>query len=160
MKLKVYTALFILDQKNNILGLKRSQDSVFEPNKVTGIGGEVEKNELVDIEHTLRRELEEETHISFSGLKEIKLRGTKHTVNQSNETEHLIYYYTAKVNAKEVINLYCNEGTLAWFNLNEFGKQDLIHGLDKVYKYIFDFSVNRFSSVYDKVDDQAVIKIS
>jgi len=30
----------------------------------------------------------------------------------------------------------------------------------KVYKYIFDFSINRFSAVYDKIDDQAAIKLS
>lgn len=150
MQIKVYTAVFLIDENEAVLCLKRASWKRFAPNKYTGVGGTLESGEVENIEAALKREFEEETKIPFSSLQNLTLRGTMFVTNR-DENDHVIYYFTARVKRRDITDLSCNEGELVWIQQKDFVKLDWIGTVQISMIYILDKSVKRFSALIDEM---------
>jgi 8-oxo-dGTP diphosphatase len=158
MQLKVYTAVFLIDENDAVLCLKRASWKRFAPNKYTGIGGTVEPGEVETIEESLKREFEEETKISFSLLQNLTLRGSMF-VTSRDENDHLIYYFTAQIKRRAVTDLSCTEGELVWIQRKNFEKIAWIGTVKIVVPYIFDTKIKRFSALLDETSKEKSVLV-
>ena len=159
MQIKIYTAVFLHDENDNYLCLKRASWKKFAPNKYTGIGGTLESGEVEDIEGALRREFGEETKIPVSVLDNLMLRGTMFVANR-DENDHVIYYFTAKVKRDEITDLSCNEGELVWVKEEDFANLDWIGTVQVSMQYIIDPSVKRFSALIDETTGEKSVLVT
>lgn len=147
MKLIAYTSIFLIDQHDRILVIKRAPWKKFAPNKYTGVGGTATAEENHAIEQCLEREFDEETKIGFKDLHNVTLRGSIHVINR-NEDDHIMFFYTATVNS-DTLDLACTEGELEWVTKEQLNTLDWVHTIGRFYHYVFDPSVKRFAGIID-----------
>lgn len=159
MKINVYTAVFLRDEDDTYLCLKRAEWKKFAPNKYTGIGGTLESGEVEDIEGSLKREFEEETKIPFSLLENLRLRGTMFVANR-DENDHVIYYFLADVKHSDITDLSCNEGELVWVKQEDFSSLDWIGTVQVSMQYIIDPEVKRFSALIDEKTGETSVLVT
>lgn len=81
-----------------------------------GIGGHFIENELNDPKACVIRELYEETGLTKSDIKSVRLKYI--TLRLKNNEIRQNYYFFAELNSEVEINE-CNEGILEWVNMNE-----------------------------------------
>ncbi len=161
MKLLGYTALFLQDEQDRVLVLKRAAWKKFAPNLYTGIGGQLLITEYDNIEEGLRRELEEETGLKLSEVQELELRGSILVVNRGDGSiDSVVYYYLGRVRFEDVIDLSCNEGELEWYAIDALEGLDFIPTIKKCYRYVFDKTVKKFTSIYDESDGSHTLKLT
>jgi 8-oxo-dGTP pyrophosphatase MutT (NUDIX family) len=158
MQIHIYNVIFFIDENENILVLKRAPWKKFGANKYTGIGGNVLPEEHKNIEKSLIRELTEETKINPEIIDNLQFEGTKLTVN-TDDGDHLIYYFSTKVSSKDIQNLNCNEGTLEWIKKEDIEKIDFVPGVKEMLLYILDKKISRFTLILDNIDGTTTVKL-
>lgn len=99
--------------------MKRAADRDVNPNRWSGVGGKIERNEINDPYAACMREIGEETGMTAADIKcltlrYIILRRYKNTIRQS-------YVYFGKTNKRTFIDT--DEGSLHWISKAELGKQ-------------------------------------
>ena len=114
-RLRNMTAMYITSG-HQMLMLYRVGSKVVAPSWC-GIGGHFEKNELNDARACVLRELNEETGLTEANLENIRLRYV--TLRLKNGEIRQNYYFFADLREDVEKNLTCNEGQLAWINLDD-----------------------------------------
>ena len=118
MKIVPQTALYILSQdRKEVLLLKRWAHKSLAW-KHTGIGWHVEPDELEDIEQSVLRELEEETHITRNDIMQLEYKATVvHAVQ--DKWDRVMYAYTAIAKNREDWDLYTDDWELIRYEINK-----------------------------------------
>lgn len=135
LKIKLYTVVFIF-YGDKVLLLKRASWKKFGAGKITGIGGHIEPDEMMDIPSSAFRELEEETKIKRENLKNVKYLGVLSFSEPANgHGEGHTYFFSADLKRGDV-SLECNEGELNWYPLREALKLDFWEDTKKAFSYL------------------------
>ncbi len=112
--LRNMTSIYI-EFQNKMLLLYRVGSKVVQPSWC-GIGGHFEKDELNNPKACVLRELFEETGITEGDIGSVKLKYITLRM-KSDEIRQNYYYFTKLLNTKVDISL-CNEGILAWVDID------------------------------------------
>lgn len=119
--LRNMTSIYIMS-KNKMLLLYRVGSRVVQPSWC-GIGGHFEKEELNNPKACVLRELFEETGITESDIRNMKLKYI--TLRMKNNEIRQNYYYFAELNNTEIDISQCNEGTLDWVDMNTILEREM-----------------------------------
>ncbi len=119
--LRNMTAIYIV-YKNKFLLLYRIGSRVVKPSWC-GIGGHFEKDELNNPKACVLRELFEETGITESDIGSVQLKYIS-LRRKNNEIRQNYYYFTELVNTQIDISK-CNEGILAWVDMDEVLEKEM-----------------------------------
>ncbi len=127
MNLRAFIATFIF-RGNRVLLLERSQTRRFAPGKWTGVGGRVEAHELGDVTAAALREIEEETGLKGSDLRDLRLRFVL-TLPEAGGISVLLFC-TAETDRSEVGP--CDEGALHWIPTDGVDRTDMMDNARRV----------------------------
>ncbi len=135
---EAFNIIFLFNEDNSeVLLLKRDPDKRYFPNYYTGVGGsiELERGEAKQLDHSMIRELEEETEIRKINLTHLNCDLiTQHNRNNDGELT-LLFWYSGNV-IQKATRLSCTEGELAWFPLHEISELRMIDTAYFALKYI------------------------
>jgi 8-oxo-dGTP diphosphatase len=120
--LELYTVA-LLFHSSRYLMLRRSPQKAFAPEKWTGIGGHVEKDELNQLRAAALREVQEEAGILPEDIANFVLRRTL-LVHRPDQPIAVLLYFTGEI--EDIAPPACPEGTLAWKEAAEFSQLDII----------------------------------
>ena len=120
-RLKAYVTVFLF-QGGRVLLLERSPEKQFAPGLWTGVGGQVESKEMVDLEGAALREVREETGLSRSQIGPLTLRAVA-TVLEGIDVATIFFY---KGETEEATLGSTDEGTLHWMDPAELDSVPLI----------------------------------
>lgn len=126
-KLTVGNVCFIMNDKNQVLLLKRAREPM--RGLYTGVGGKTNFDE--DIRASCEREITEETGLKIYDL---EFRAVVKTILEDNHSAWLLFVYTAKTHTDEVIE--CPEGELGWINVDSMNSLSLIGFIREISTYI------------------------
>lgn len=127
MNLRVFIATFLF-HGDAVLLLKRSRAARFAPRKWTGVGGRVESHELNGVEAAALREIEEETGLKESDLRDLRVRFVL-TLPEAGGISVLVFC-AAETDRTGVGP--CDEGTLRWVRTDRLSEFDMIENARRV----------------------------
>lgn len=137
-----YGDVILLNDANEMLVLKRTDEDEIEPGKYSLPGGKIEEGE--DSKTGALRELKEETGIELDECKEVEAI--------QNEDETISYYYTGRTSKDPVLSK--EHTAFKWIKPEEFGEIDFIFGQNERFKQLYEKAINLNS------DKMADIKIT
>lgn len=104
--------------------------------KYLGVGGHLEQGETA-YECALR-EINEETGIEASDIKDLKLRGVATFINDSCDNEIMYIYKGEYTGDKDPCPGNCDEGILSWVPLSDIYNVPIWEGDREIFKLLFD----------------------
>lgn len=131
--LRNMTGTYITNE-GSMLMLYRIGSRVVSPSWC-GIGGHFEENELNDPKACALRELYEEAGIKEEDLTDLKLRYI--TLRNKNNEVRQNYYFFTELKNKELELPNCNEGKLAWIDLDQVMEKEMPFTAKKVLEHYF-----------------------
>ncbi|WP_099302580.1 NUDIX hydrolase [Bacillus sp. Marseille-P3800] len=115
MKLRQLAVALLVNEKEELLFLRKRKEDAFFANFYLPIGGHMDENELNNPEAACYREIYEETGISRSSIRDLRLA---YIIHRLKETEVRIQYvFVGRVHANQIL-VPSNEGTLFWMSIN------------------------------------------
>lgn len=125
-----YGDVILLNDKNEALFLKRTDNDEMEAGKYSLAGGKIEENEAP--EEGAKRELKEETGIEVENVEELEAI--------ENEDGSISHYFVAKTNSEPTLS---EEHTdFKWLDLSGIETEDLIFGQNDRFKQLYQKAIN------------------
>ena len=131
--LRNMTSIYI-EYKDRILLLYRIGSRIVKPSWC-GIGGHFENDELNNPKICVLRELFEKTGITEDDIGNVELKYITLRM-KNNEIRQNYYYFTELKNIEININK-CNEGILAWIDINEVLEKEMPFTAKECLKHYF-----------------------
>ena len=132
--MEIYNVIFLLNNtRSRIVLLKRFASARFAPNRWTGIGGHVEKNE--NITDSVLRELLEETNIGQKDIQNFRqVADFTYKPGPYWPQGYRIVYFCAVYDKDKLPK--CTEGILNWVSINTLSRYDIIDDTKAVLKLL------------------------
>jgi len=142
MRLSNLTTLIYITRGDKCLFIRKTRKGDMNLDKWLGIGGHFETDETP--EECALRELEEESGIIRSDLTEFEYRGLITFLSSEYESEYM-HVFTARVPEDfEVPVKACDEGELAWVDLDKIKELPVWEGDKIMFDYLFNRTPRRF----------------
>ena len=118
---KVFVAVFLM-REGKVLLLRRARDKAFAPGRWTGVGGQVEVDEMGDLAGAALREVYEETDLGPHEVRDLRLRVV---LTQPEAGQAVVLaFFTGRTDREDVGP--CDEGQLHWIDIGAVGSLDMI----------------------------------
>lgn len=115
MKLRQLAVALLVKEKRELLFLRKRKEDAFFANFYLPIGGHIDEHELNNPEAACYREIFEETSITRSSIRDLRLA---YIIHRLKEKEIRIQYvFVGRVHANQIL-VPSNEGELFWMTIN------------------------------------------
>ncbi|MBR3081327.1 MAG: 8-oxo-dGTP diphosphatase [Clostridiales bacterium] len=142
MRLSNLTTLIYITRGDKCLFIRKTRKGDMNLDKWLGIGGHFETDETP--EECALRELKEESGISREDLSDFEYRGLITFLSSEYESEYM-HVFTASVTEDfEVPVKACDEGELAWVDLDKIKDLPVWEGDKIMFDYLFNRTPRRF----------------
>lgn len=130
-KIAPLTMIFLVDG-DKVLTLKRNEDKVIYPGKISGFGGKVEPGE--DLESSARREFLEEAGLE---VEKMEFRGTFIRILDNGYINEM--YIFVALGFKGQLLEASNEGTIEWRTIDDFANNpDTVDHIPRYLEQVID----------------------
>ena len=146
-----------LESGDDILMLHRDGGKALEPNKWTGVGGHIEADELNDPLAACLREIEEETGISRSNIRDLKLRYI--TINHKQDEIRIAFYFFGRLMEPERI-ITTRDGIMQWTPRDMLLSHDLSNAVRHVFEHWLRFGNSEKIHVCTIDNEKAEVRIA
>ena len=142
MRLSNLTTLIYITRGDKCLFIRKTRKGDMNLDKWLGIGGHFETDETP--EECALRELKEESGIKREDLSDFEYRGLVTFLSSEYESEYMHVFTASVPEAFEVPVKACDEGELAWVDLDKIKDLPVWEGDKIMFDYLFNRLPRRF----------------